>query len=69
MLALLDNVHQLVVAVALDGRLKGPHMAVKAGAFDVGDDFVHNAEKLGLGGCCGKDLDRDTCFHGVYLQK
>jgi hypothetical protein len=35
---------------------------------DVRNDGIHNADDFIGTLCCGKDLDRDTGFHGVYLQ-
>ena len=69
MLALLDNVHQLVIIIALDGRLEGADIAVQSGALDVGDDLVYNADQFFVVLCRRQSLNGNTCSHNQYLLK
>jgi hypothetical protein len=51
-LAFLDNIHQFII-ISLNGCLKGSYIAVQAGAFNIGNDLIYNADQLLVIGCLG----------------
>jgi hypothetical protein len=65
-LALRYDLHQLIVAFALNGGLKGTYGAVQAGALDVGDHFVYDTHQFLVVVCLWQNLNGNTCFHKKY---
>ena len=49
-LAFLDNIHQLVIIISLDGGFKGADFRVQTKTLDVGNRFVHDADGF-FAGC------------------
>ena len=71
-LALFNDVHKLVVIVALDRGFERPYVAVQTAAFDIGYNLVNNADKLVFTRNFGKDLeplpDRIPILSCAYKQ-
>ena len=63
MLTFFNNVHQLVVVVALDGSLKGTHMAVQPRTFNIGNDLIHNADQFIIILYFRQNLNSNTSVH------
>ena len=66
-LTLFDNVHELIVIVALNRRLKRPDIITEPCAFDVRDDLVNDANDLFVPLNGGENLNGYACLHKNYL--